>query len=58
MLAGAFGLKTSVYGLGFIEKLSESFGKTGNTVERFGHFVDYSNTKLSFILCEILFRPV
>jgi hypothetical protein len=44
MLAGAFGLKTSVYGLGFIEKLSESFGKTGNTVERFGHFVDYSNT--------------
>ena len=58
MLAGAFGLEASVYGLGLVEKLSESLGKTGNTVERFGNFVDDSNTKLSFVFSEILFGPV
>lgn len=58
MLARALGLEAGVYGLGFVEKLSESLGKTGNTVERFGDFVDDSNAQLSLVFCEVLFRPV
>lgn len=44
MLAGAFGLEAGVDGLGFVEELSESFGKTGHAVEGFSDFVDDSNT--------------
>ena len=58
MLAGALGLEAGVYGLGLVEKLSESLGKTGNAVERFGDLVDDSNTELSLVFCEVFFRPV
>lgn len=54
MFAWTFGLEASVYGLGLVEELSESFGEAGNTVERFSHFMNYSNTELSLVLCEIL----
>lgn len=58
MLAWTLGLEASVYGLCLVEELSESLGKTGDAVKRFGDLVNYSNTELSFVFGEVLFGPV